>query len=50
MVRLRNHDLARYAMCWWRQSEVLAGPFGQRDSQVIRSFDEEMLREEPGRC
>eukprot|EP00434_Breviolum_minutum_P002167 symbB.v1.2.001907.t2/scaffold102.1/size330044/4 len=34
-----NHDLARYAMCWWRQSEVLAGPFGQRDSQVIRFLD-----------
>ena len=32
----RNHEVALYAMCWWRQSEALAGPFGQRGSRVIR--------------
>lgn len=34
-----HHDLARYAMCCWRTTESLSGPFGERRSQVIRFLD-----------
>ncbi|CAE8596633.1 unnamed protein product [Polarella glacialis] len=34
-----NHEVGRYALCWWRASEELAGPFGARTSQVIRFVD-----------
>ena len=27
-------------MCWWRQAELLAGPFGERRSRVIRRLKE----------
>ncbi|CAE7341100.1 unnamed protein product [Symbiodinium natans] len=34
-----NHEVSLYALCWWRVSEELAGPFGERNSSVIRFVD-----------
>lgn len=34
-----NHEIARYALCWWRWAEVLAGPFGARRSHVVHFLD-----------
>lgn len=34
-----NHEVGRYALCWWRVSERLAGPFGSRKSSMIRFAD-----------
>ncbi|CAK0864395.1 unnamed protein product [Prorocentrum cordatum] len=34
-----NHEVALYALCWWRVSERLAGPFGARLSDTIRFAD-----------
>lgn len=34
-----NHEVALYALCWWRVSEMLAGPFGARKSTVVRFVD-----------
>ncbi|CAE6950305.1 unnamed protein product [Symbiodinium sp. CCMP2456] len=34
-----NHEIALYALCWWRTSERLAGPFGARRSRFFRFAD-----------
>jgi len=34
-----NHEIGRYALCWWRVSEQLAGPFGKRKSSAVRFVD-----------
>ncbi|OLQ05755.1 hypothetical protein AK812_SmicGene11023 [Symbiodinium microadriaticum] len=34
-----NHEVSLYALCWWRVSEELAGPFGDRNSSIIRFVD-----------
>ncbi|CAE7511957.1 unnamed protein product [Symbiodinium microadriaticum] len=34
-----NHEIALYALCWWRTSERLAGPFGARRSMFFRFAD-----------
>ncbi|CAE7227581.1 unnamed protein product [Symbiodinium sp. CCMP2592] len=34
-----NHEVSLYALCWWRISEELAGPFGDRNSSIIRFVD-----------
>jgi len=34
-----HHEIALYAMCWWRICEQLAGPFGARTSKVVRFMD-----------
>ncbi|CAE8643612.1 unnamed protein product, partial [Polarella glacialis] len=34
-----NHEIALYALCWWRESERLAGPFGARRSSTFRFAD-----------
>eukprot|EP00439_Symbiodinium_sp_Y106_P082523 s600_g21.t4 len=34
-----NHEIALYALCWWRRSERLAGPFGARRSLFFRFAD-----------
>ena len=36
LAERRNHEVSLYALCWWRVSEELAGPFGERNSSVIR--------------
>merc|ERR1711957_102082 len=36
---LGNQEVARYALCWWRVSEELAGPFGARNSSIMRFVD-----------
>eukprot|EP00929_Paragymnodinium_shiwhaense_P052982 TRINITY_DN26530_c0_g1_i1.p1 TRINITY_DN26530_c0_g1~~TRINITY_DN26530_c0_g1_i1.p1 ORF type:complete len:439 (-),score=86.85 TRINITY_DN26530_c0_g1_i1:341-1657(-) len=34
-----NHEVALYALCWWQMSEEVAGPFGNRHSQMFRFAD-----------
>lgn len=38
-----NHEIALYALCWWRASERLAGPFGARHSSFFRFADPRLV-------
>merc|ERR1719387_722637 len=38
-----HHIVALYSMCWWDQSAHLAGPFGQRTSEIVSFLDPRVL-------
>ncbi|CAJ1396943.1 unnamed protein product [Effrenium voratum] len=38
-----NHEIALYALCWWRTSERLAGQFGARRSSFLRFADPRLV-------